>query len=820
VAHYGDVSHLCIPPLLSVLHRVDLGSDDGLARLVEVVRSPISIEEYCAEIASHPVIETALASVPHVEPPQFLPVILSEVDFKFGDPLRITRTTEKPISFEGLSSIVSARGSGRAVFLIGEAGIGKTTLCRLLRREFAAHSGAQHYLPILIALGNWDSDSCTIEQVIDRDFGFSTLNALLSDEKFKRRVIVFLDGVNEQNDHALVQVFAFARRIVLYHQGTVVLTSRPVTSVNRLLGLEDLRLFEIKRWTEDQVQTYLRNNGHGSLLSEVPQPVRNCLRLPLIASLFVRRLLYETEAPKMRTVTDVFAYILDQFISELRPSFYERNGDTSAIAGREFLVGYLAKVAFRMTELRVVQCQGDLLKNSLGPKHRRRFKAITKQLVNGGLLRCSNAIVALNPRASCRELTNLKFTFLHQSLQEYLTCLRLRAIGIDKLPPDVSHDAFWREIPIYLVRYEMGSPTQQRDLALKFLKASHPDYLTSARMADEIQERAVRVSLRETIAQALVKNMESDNPYPFLIEAFAALDKDGVRALRRCISDAAAIEQTVAEAERHLIRNGSDPDISEAAWRRIGRAIYVLGELGDVALFEILMQHVHSIQSIHLIYHLGEAALTVIRRRQMSSSERDLVSVFTKQLRQHRSADPVIRGQVAAERLAFEPRIGRSRRLAAELRRFLTVCASPANPQFKQEFWGRAHGIEAFAEIATLPDCLELLTHICLVEDEADYSNYPEPGYRLVPSSILKSISRLCDAYPHRRSDWRPLLESMFYSERIGQNAWACRHLEALLLKSFSTDADLEWIRRFQQSSTAVAPSIRVALSNVVWLST
>jgi len=438
--------------------------------------------------------------------------------------------------------------------------------------------------------------------------------------------------------------------------------------------------------------------------------------------------------------------------------------------------------------------------------------------VSCGLLRCSQPLAGIDPAISVRELEGLKIRFFHQSFQEYLTAKRVLAARV-RLPPNVSQDAFWRDVPIYM----MGShgQAQQAEFTRSFLKQSRPDYLTSVRLAAEIGDVGLRRSVQIEIAAYLLRNLELPEPYSYAIEAFADLGTYGRDALRDCLRDGNLLGTVVSRSEVHLVE--SDGEVREGAWRRLARSIYILGELGDSWLPKILIKCLESITSVHLLYHISEAHLTLSRSPRLSVNEHELVGRIGERLLVHPKGDAITRAYASAILRSCGVSVRSSGRFVMELQKFLIDQTDTATPHFRAEFFRRAHGVEAFAEIASIADAIPVMARIFETENLADYKSRgrdDRPGYRPVQSSVLKSVIRLRQRHKKGSSgQWRPFLETVFSSERIAKNAWACRHLEYLLSHSFTERDDISWIASWKDSRFLRHSEIQAVLSNVVWTS-
>src|SRR6185436_16977284 len=131
---------------------------DRYRRRDRVRRRPALLASYLETIAKEPLVQAALfAGEYQVEPAELLQIVLREEQFQYGDPVRAIRTKAPHLpllDFERRLTATPEDGAIRVAVLLGEAGVGKTTTCRLLCRRIAEKSSA---VPVYVPLGDWDS---------------------------------------------------------------------------------------------------------------------------------------------------------------------------------------------------------------------------------------------------------------------------------------------------------------------------------------------------------------------------------------------------------------------------------------------------------------------------------------------------------------------------------------------------------------------------------------------------------------------------------------------------------------------------------------
>lgn len=277
--------------------------------------------------------------------------------------------------------------------------------------------------------------------------------------------------------------------------------------------------------------------------------------------------------------------------------------------------------------------------------------------------------------------------------------------------------------------------------------------------------------------------------------------------------DRDAFSETYAEAKAHLVGTALHGP-NDPLWRRLGRSIYILGHLGDAWLAGCFEKRVGHIRSLHLKYHIGEALLCLAMNDLLWNSECDSIIRAASALERSANNDPVVRAYVGA----LNTKEGFQEACYDEVSSSLELLVTNTTGEyFQAEFWRRAHGVEAFAEIVRPDQCAATILRVWAQEDSADYGSHGEQGYRLVQSSILKAAFRSCDSYG-RQEIYKPLLEMVFLSRRGDQNEWVCKHLQDLLLKWYSGIEDLDWLKSWQDADQLGGPSIRRAIKNVVFL--
>jgi len=95
------------------------------------------IPQYYEWVRSQPEVKVGvLGSNYSIEPSDFLEIVLQEVKFDFSNPRRPIRKSGSAVPFETLFSQIKDKPlASKVTIIFGEAGVGKTTFCKHIRKR-------------------------------------------------------------------------------------------------------------------------------------------------------------------------------------------------------------------------------------------------------------------------------------------------------------------------------------------------------------------------------------------------------------------------------------------------------------------------------------------------------------------------------------------------------------------------------------------------------------------------------------------------------------------------------------------------------------
>lgn len=667
------------------------------------------------------------------------------------------------------------------LLIVGEAGVGKTTLCHLLSKNMTGKEFPKKLVPVVLLLRNFEKS----DLVEPMTYLVPKLNMTIGDllKKVKRRhykIVLFLDGLNELSDEARMKIAAaFGENPADIKNLSMLVTSRTIGVSERLCGRfgNNLQIYEQQRWGIRKLRSYMRQNSLDAI-SRLKDENLDVLRLPLIASLYVRNKISVVNVPIS------MGSIFDSFL-------------TSATKGKDE-IDWLRSLAFEMTVRETTTTTGRELEQIVGKD---KFKDFCLNMINEGVL-SSVEYTSFDDKVKIQTLQKLRLMFLHQTLQEHLSASYLlynEEWKGEDVPRELSTNAFWREVPMYAIdlidQEEKTGPQQASRLICKFLERG--DFWTSARLVKKLKDHEIRKQIVDKINNRLFDSLSMANAYANAAKTFREIGEPSVIKLTQMIESSTSLEQILAVPEFHMfpkektdkVRNnyGPDDESIEKEWRRMGRIITILGELGNKRLVALLLEKLDRIASRHLTYHALESILLVLQ----SDYTPQLFSKVKKKLdtlKWTEHEDPIIAAYATVFVGRWEPKVDVSVKplVSDRLAEFLrNQIERTSDPHFNNKFWQRAHGFLVLAEIATSHEMLEISRLGLEVECNSSLTPYVGiafEGHKAVLPAITTGILRMQHREGLKFKQLREIVERMLFSDRFAESQWACAKIEDLLL--------------------------------------
>lgn len=814
---------------LSSKKYINVQSNKGLIELEKELHRHLALPKHCDILASKPIVASTDINIKyHFEPSQLLPIQFEKVYSHSGINNRIPKRKNcNGITIDFIKNKWRENNFDEIVspyILLGEAGIGKTTLCKWLCLQLAENWITEMVVPIFVPLGEYSAGE-EPQVFINRYIRSGTLDDILNtSHDNKRRVVIVFDGLNEISENVQEMILNKCKSLAQNNKVGILLTSRPVAIKESLLLDSNPCFFEIQRWSEIQMNNYFGGLNAKHLLEHVEPSVLQCLKLPLMAFMLLQINGGDNAPSILKSISDMYKNFVLRFLNDV-----EEEKKSTVLSSqidikktrKRYLI-YLEILAFQMTKMQTIQADAQKLESVIGNQNE--FYDCVAYAVNSGLLHCSEQTAALNAKVDVELLRTTRISFFHQTFQEYLTSQYIiNNNDYNSLPVNLSQDAYWRYIPIHIVQNFFDDTQKQIEFASNFLENKsenqHPDYLMAAKVLNEINA-IDSSSARQLIIKRLIENITSHNLYEYIIEVFRVLDGEGSDDLQDCLNDVSALNNVFAETEAHLL-NRERTEGNESKWCRLGRSVYILGELNSIWLVEYFKDNINAVISRHLLYHIGEAYLTVARTIEIES-EITMLHIANAKLAEHELADPVVKGYCQTVINQLNNSVDHNKAindlLVSNLYVFLANNADNKRPHFCDEFWQRAHGIEVYVELASENDSEKLLLVLFEAEEFADYGDQIQKGYQLVQSSCVKGALRVLRRSKKQRvCDWSKFLTAVLKSKRANENIWLCKHLEYFLLEFGRNIEDLKWLENSLRAHSIGGENLRTVISNVLY---
>lgn len=252
------------------------------------------------------------------------------------------------------------------ILIVGEAGIGKTTLCHALKRNLSQLNGSKKIIPLITLLRNKKKDiksqsEINLYRVLDYDHDLTNIEQFKDDERII--FVLIFDGLNEIDDDSRKKIIPtvneFSKK---FSNISVIFTSRSVRLSEELCQLVDnLRIYEIQRWTKKQLIEYFRNNSIDNTVSSftnLSEEMKNALRLPLFAWIFLQtESLIRLHTSSISDIFDDFLHKCINISKEDKPEL--RNTNTNYPINEKERIQILYDLAYTMTKQETLTITSD-----------------------------------------------------------------------------------------------------------------------------------------------------------------------------------------------------------------------------------------------------------------------------------------------------------------------------------------------------------------------------------------------------------------------------------------------------------------------------
>ena len=668
------------------------------------------------------------------------------------------------------------------LLIVGEAGVGKTTLCHLLSKNMAGKEFPKKLVPVVLLLRNFE-ESDLVEPLT---YLVPSLNMTIGDllREVKRRhykIVLFLDGLNELSDEPRMKIAAaFGGNSAGIKNLSVLVTSRTIGVSERLCGRfgNKLQIYEQQRWGISKLRSYMRQNSLEAI-SRLKNEDLDVLRLPLIASLYVRNKISVVNVPIS------MGCIFDNLL-------------TSVTKGKDD-IDWLRSLAFEMTVTESTTTTGRELEQIVGKD---KFRDFCLNMINEGVLSAIE-YTSFDDKVRIQTLRKLRLMFLHQTLQEHLSATYLlynKKWKGEDIPKELSTNAFWREVPMHAINLidqeERTGKQKASSFICKFLERG--DFWTSARLVNKLGDQETQKQIVDKINNKLLDSLSTANAYANATKAFQELGEQSEIKLTHILESSTSLEKILAVPEFHMFPNektdkvrneyGPDDESIEREWRRLGRIMTILGELGSKRLVPLLLEKLKRIESCHLTYHALESILLVLQSEVCTSELFSMVKNKLESLMWPKHKDPIIAAYATVLVSRWQPEVDVSakRLVSHNLAKFLrNQIERTSETHFNDKFWQRAHGFLALAEIVTPHEMLEISGLALEVEcnsSRTPYIGVVFEGHKAVLPAITTGLLRMQHREVLKFKQLRKIVECMLCSDRFAESRWACAKLEDLLL--------------------------------------
>jgi HEAT repeat protein len=560
------------------------------------------------------------------------PVFLGRlVQERHADPIRDSDPVPRREPAVGSLAGFVDRYGGR-LLLLGEGGSGKTT--SLLQLGADAASRAQHEslapIPVYVELKNFDVSESGFKRLFEM-----AANSILGfdEDEFKsiwrlgsKRFLFLFDGLDEQRGNPAVCVSAL-NEFTGRSPHAYVVTSRPIAAAEGLVS--DFRSFDMLPLEDDQVETFLTENGLDRLYLEMSQSLRSLSRNPFMLLAVAYSYSVQPQSALPRNIGQLYQTFIDRYIFADR----EVKRELSRYSYPEVKKPILASLANRMTAAGSLVVDLDrIIEDNIETTLEEMWRAGKRRKImpeDWGPIDFLNEIVA---NGIVRRVDS-RLEFMHPSVQAYFTAVALAEREVDYVASQVPR-FLWRHAEIDPNISSVEEPYEQSVLKLPAVEHSYklPLLMLSGLLPDSGQLVKAISSRDPLLAARCVANANDDDS-----AALAGLTKDWLNLLdraheryrrvgARCLGAAGARDHDAVRRLVALAMEDADADVRAAATDAVVQL--GLGEFDEYVAERIRAPLRHD-PATHLLSRAAPryAVRTLLehwRRAETSESKRDI----------------------------------------------------------------------------------------------------------------------------------------------------------------------------------------------------
>jgi len=314
--------------------------------------------------------------------------------------------------------------SSTKILVYGEAGIGKTTLCKYIINNYLNGKFNEKYKYLIyIALRYWKSDG--LKGAIRDNYFSLDINSESINLPENNKTIYIFDGLDELEEDAKIKLY---KEIECYKIKNYLVTSRYL--LNNELIFE--QKYKIIGYTTDSIQKYVKkffyNNNlkYKTLINYIKKypKINNIVHIPLLLEIIC--IIWDEKPEKNRIIT--LKNLYENLIEKILKDFYEYKNNTKiySVINRIKIIELLSKIAYYSNKSKKFifdfEFLYELYKNKILYKDELNF--FSETLIESGLLKVI--------RRKSKDILESSFEFLHLSIQEFFVAKYIDSLGFEE----------------------------------------------------------------------------------------------------------------------------------------------------------------------------------------------------------------------------------------------------------------------------------------------------------------------------------------------------------------------------------------------------